>query len=101
MWHNEKIFVFQCQNWVIFQENLLQQQQGFFNRFIKICENPFKFDFNSGESLWKMKNKTIFCIFNQWQILLYNWDNKQQSQAQSDPCKMQIAFQLATWRWEF
>ena len=29
-----------------------------------------------------------------------NWDNKHQSQAQSDQ-KMQLAFQSARWCWEF
>ena len=29
------------------------------------------------------------------------WDNKQQSQAQSDQCKKQMAFRLARWRWDF
>ena len=29
------------------------------------------------------------------------WDNEQQSQAQSDQCKMQMAFRSARWRWEF
>ena len=28
-------------------------------------------------------------------------DNKQQSQAQSDQCKMQMAFGSARWSWEF
>ena len=27
--------------------------------------------------------------------------NKQQSQAQSDQCKMEMAFRLARWHWEF
>ena len=31
----------------------------------------------------------------------YNWDNKQQSQAQSDQCKMQMAFRSARWCCEF
>ena len=43
----------------------------FFTRFIQICENPFKFDFSFGKSLWKMENNLIFCIFNRWQILSY------------------------------
>ena len=30
-----------------------------------------------------------------------NWDNKQQSQAQSDRYKMQMALGSARWRWEF
>jgi hypothetical protein len=32
---------------------------------------------------------------------VFNLDNKQQSQAQSDRCKMQMAFRSARWRWEF
>ena len=31
----------------------------------------------------------------------WHWYNKQQSQAQSDQCKMQMVFQSARWRWEF
>ena len=38
MWHNEKIFVFQCQNWVIFQENLLQQQQFFYQVYQNVLK---------------------------------------------------------------
>ena len=29
------------------------------------------------------------------------WDNEQQSQAQSDGCKIQMAFRSARWHWEF
>ena len=32
---------------------------------------------------------------------IHDWDNKQQSQAQSDQCKIQMTFRLASWRCEF
>ena len=40
----------------------------------------------------------VICFYLGWSD---NWDNKQQSQAQSDQYKMQIAFRLARWHWEF
>ena len=44
-----------------------------------------------------------------WSIILFQSEslndieicNKQQSQAQSDQCKMQMVFRTARWRWEF
>ena len=46
---------------------------------------------------------TLHLSFPIRKVVLFNlyWDNKQQSQAQSDWCKMQMVFRAARWRCEF
>jgi hypothetical protein len=57
------------------------------------------------EKLDFMLDLTLLGTKVKWQDLIFssstNWDNKHQSQAQSDQCKMQMAFQSARWCWEF
>ena len=47
--------------------------------------------------LWSRNVSKKLVAFLPWNY----WDNKQQIQAQSDRCKIQMAFRSARWRWKF
>ena len=74
------------------------------NSFLLICD-VFSFFFwkklktpkRHFEIIWPLAQN----INSVWQTEIGNWDDKQQSQARSDWCKMEMAFWLARWRCKF